>query len=261
MRVALIQFAADVDPAANLSYLDRVLEDLEPGIDLVVLPEASMRDFGPPGDELGPDAQPLDGPFVQQLSAHARRLCATVVAGMFERTADSRPFNTLVVLGPDGALRASYRKIHLYDSFGYKESDRLLPGEIAPVIIKVGGARLGLMTCYDLRFPEMARLLVDAGADGLVVPAAWVAGEGKLHHWRTLLLARAIENTVPVIAAAQCGRRYTGHSLVADAGGTIVVEADNDPVSLTAGLDLARTREIRATNPSLENRRIGRGQT
>ena len=115
---------------------------------------------------------------------------------MFEVSDDpDRPYNTLVVVDRDG-LRASYRKIHLYDSFGYKESDRLLAGPVEPVLVDVGGFRVGLMTCYDLRFPELARELVSRGAELLVVPSAWVAGPAKVDHWRTLATARAIENTV-----------------------------------------------------------------
>jgi predicted amidohydrolase len=258
MRVALLQLAADIDSAANRDDIAARLAGLTPDdeIDLVVLPEAAMHDFGAPDHDLAAVAEPLDGPFVRLIAAEAARLGATIVAGMFERAGDGLPFNTLVVVGPDGTLRTTYRKIHLYDSFGYKESDRLLAGEIAPVVIDVAGRPVGLMTCYDLRFPELARELVDAGAETLVVPAAWVAGDHKLEHWRTLLRARAIENTVHVVAAAQGGDRYTGHSLVADPWGSIVVEADSHSQILHADLaadDVARARDV---NPSLANRRL-----
>ena len=263
MRVALIQLAASVDSAANRELVIERLEALEPGAhDLVVLPEASMHDFGSPEHDLASHAEPIDGPFVQLLAEQARRLRATIVAGMFETT-DGLPLNTLVVLGPDGSLRATYRKIHLYDSFGYRESDRLRAGSIEPVTVDVphgGGATttVGLMTCYDLRFPELARALVDRGAELLLAPAAWVAGDGKLHHWRTLLAARAIENVVPVAAAAQGGDRYTGHSLVVDALGSIVAEggAGEDDL-VTTRLDADDLTRARDVNPSLQNRRMG----
>ncbi|WP_229052657.1 carbon-nitrogen hydrolase family protein [Aeromicrobium sp. Leaf350] len=256
MDVRLVQLAAGIDPAENREHVDARLGALEPGPQLVVLPEATMTDFGPTDLDLDQFAEPLDGPFVDLLARHARRLGATVVAGSFEKREDAPPFNTLVVVGPDGGLTATYRKIHLYDSFGYRESDRLSAGELSPVTIEVAGRTIGLMTCYDLRFPELARLLVDAGADTLVIPAAWVAGEGKLHHWRTLLTARAIENTVHVLAAAQGGRRYTGHSLVLDPSGSIVVEAGEGDETLSAVLDPDEPGRTRATNPSLANRRI-----
>lgn len=255
MRLALVQFAPALDAGANRSLIDAELSALTGDVDLVVLPEASMYDFGGPREDLAAVAETLDGPFVQLLAGHARRLRATVVGGMFEAT-DGLPYNTLVVLDPDGSLAQTYRKIHLYDSFGYCESDRLRPGAIRPVVAEVDGMTLGLMTCYDLRFPELARALIDAGADALVIPAAWVQGEGKLDHWTTLLRARAIENTVPVIAAAQCGERYVGHSLVIDARGSIVGEAGIAPAVLRAELDPADVEAVRRENPSLANRRI-----
>lgn len=256
MRVALVQRASAVDAAANRESIPEQLAALAPGsVDLVVLPEASMVDFGSPDLDLAPLAEPLDGPFVQMIGVEARRLGATVVAGMFEQT-DGLPFNTLVVVGADGELRQTYRKIHLYDSFGYRESERLLPGDVTPVVVEIGGRPVGLMTCYDLRFPELARALVDAGAELLLVPAAWVAGERKLDHWRTLLAARAIENTVHVAAAAQGGDRYTGHSLVADPWGSIVVEAGSGPEIVQALVEADVVARARDENPSLANRRL-----
>lgn len=262
MRVAAVQLASTIDSAENRSLVDARLTALEPAVDLVVLPEATMHDFGSPDHDLAAVAEPLDGPFVDLVAGHARRLGATVVAGLFERT-DDLPYNTLVVLGPDGDLTATYRKIHLYDSFGYAESDRLRGGAVEPVTVDVptadaSSARVGLMTCYDLRFPELGRALVDAGAEVFVVPAAWVAGDHKLHHWRTLLAARAVEDVVGVVAAAQGGERYTGHSLVLDAWGTTLAEGDAGKDDLvTADLDLADVARAREVNPSLANRRMG----
>ena len=179
MRVVMVQQASSVDPAENRDRL-RALE--VPAADLVVLPEAFAADFGPPGSPVGHLAEPLDGPFVAALSRRAAGHGGTWVAGMIERSEDpDRPYNTLVVCDADG-LRATYRKIHLYDSFGFKESDRLLAGDRRPTTVKVGGVRVGLMTCYDLRFPELARELSRAGAQLVVAPSAWVAGPHKLHH-------------------------------------------------------------------------------
>lgn len=257
MRVALVQFAAPPDSVAALAQLADRLDDIDPeeSPELVVLPEAAMHDFGATDHDVASFAEPIDGPFVAFLAASARRLRTTIVAGMFEAT-DDLPYNTLVAVAPDGSLVGTYRKIHLYDSFGYRESDRLRAGDPVPAVLDVAGHRLGLMTCYDLRFPEMGRLLVDAGADTFVVPAAWVAGEHKLDHWRTLLRARAIENTVHVVAAAQCGPRYTGHSLVADPMGLIVAEGGDGPGLVRAEIDRATVDHVREVNPSLANRRI-----
>ena len=208
LSVALVQEASGVEPAANR---ERLAELTPPGADLVVFPEAYARDFGPVGDDVSAAAEPLDGPFATEVARLAAERGSTVVAGMFETSADpTRPFNTLVVASPEGRVTASYRKIHLYDSFGNRESDRLSPGEVEPVVVDVAGVPVGLMTCYDLRFPELARRVVDAGAEVIVLPAAWVAGKRKLDHWQTLVRARAIENTVYVVAAGQPAPRYTG---------------------------------------------------
>ncbi len=256
LRLALVQQSASLDPAENRAAFDDVERRLEPGTGLVVVPEAFMRDFGPPGSDIGAYAEPLDGPFVQRLTRLAAARDTTVVAGMFEVSGDpSRPYNTLAVVDPDG-LRASYRKIHLYDSFGYRESDRLLAGPVEPVLVEVGGVSVGLMTCYDLRFPELARELVRLGAQLLVVPAAWVAGPGKVLHWRTLAMARAIENTVYVAAVGQPGPRYTGHSLVVGPTGDLVGEVGDGDHLLTASISTEDLDQARADNPSLRNRRF-----
>lgn len=256
MRVALVQLVSATDSATNRTEIAGQLAALSESdaLDLVVLPEGAMHDFGAPDLDLAPVAETLDGPFVRLLTTEAQRLQTTLIAGMFEQT-DGLPYNTLVVVDADG-LRATYRKIHLYDSFGYRESDRLSSGAIEPVVVEIAGRPVGLMTCYDLRFPEHARALVDAGAELLVIPAAWVAGEHKLHHWRTLLAARAIENTVHVVAAAQGGDRYTGHSAAIDPWGSIVVEAENAPAILHAVLEAHDVTHAREVNPSLANRRI-----
>ena len=255
LRVALVQVASDRDPVRNRERLEGLVPG---GADLVVLPEAFARDFGPVDDDLGPAGEDQGGPFDTELSRVAAARGTTVVAGSFERGDDpARPFNTLLVRG---GAEAAYRKIHLYDSFGYRESDRLTAGPTTPVTVEVGGLTVGLMTCYDLRFPEHARALVDAGAELLVVPAAWVAGERKVDHWRTLVRARAIENTVFVAACAQPAPRYTGHSMVIDPLGDVLAEAgpgSADEVEVVrAEVDRERLLEARRTNPSLANRRL-----
>lgn len=257
MRVALVQFTASGDAVANRMALDERLAALDESVDLVVLPEAASHAFGPPEFDLAPVAESLDGPFVGLLRTHAGRLDATVMAGMFECGAD-RPYNTVVVVGPDGSLLASYRKIHLFDSFGYRESDKLAAGPIEPVVVEVAGARVGLLTCYDLRFPELARWLADLKAEILVVPAAWLAGPHKLDQWRTLLAARAIENVAVVIAAGQGAPEYCGHSMLVDAMGAIVAEAGTGEDTLVADIDPADVTAAREINPSLLNRRITR---
>jgi predicted amidohydrolase len=251
LSIALVQAAAGLDPDANRS---RLAELAPTGVDLVAFPEAFARDFGEAGSDISTYAESVDGPFAAEVGRLAADRRTTVVAGMFEASADpGRPFNTLVVRG---AAEATYRKIHLYDSFGYRESDRLSAGETKPVVVEVGGFAVGLMTCYDLRFPELARALVDDGAEVLLVPSAWVAGPRKVEHWRTLVRARAIENTVFVAAVGQPAPRYTGHSLVVDPLGDVLVEAGEDEAILTTTLDRETLDTARRTNPSLLNRRL-----
>lgn len=256
--MSVAQFAATTDVEANLGQIEQlVAQAAARGAELVVLPEAVMHDFGPVDLPLGPAAQPVDGPFGARLAGLARRLGVGVVAGMFEASDDpNRPFNTLLVVGPDGALLGAYRKTHLYDSFGYRESDRLSAGDATPVAIAFGELTLGLMTCYDLRFPEFGRLLVDAGADVLVVPAAWVRGPLKEDHWATLLRARAIENTAYVVGAGQTGTTYVGCSMVVDPLGVAIARMGDEPGVVSADVGSERLRVARSRNPSLDNRRL-----
>lgn len=251
-----MQMSATTDKDANAAAIERLVAQVPPGTDLTVLPEAVMYEFGKPDTPLAPEAEPLDGPFVGLLQRLAGERATTVVAGMFEQTDDpDRVYNTLVAVTADG-LRARYRKTHLYDSFGYKESERLVAGGVEAVTLDLGELTIGLMTCYDLRFPEMSRALVDAGADTLVVPAAWVAGPYKVDHWRTLLAARAIENTCHVLAAAQCGRTYTGHSALVDPMGTTRVGLGHAEGVITGSVSVEDVASARERNPALQHRRF-----
>jgi len=259
LNVSLVQKESSLDPGDNREAVAAAAEALggnQPGEQLLVFPEAFMRDFGKPGSDISAYAEKLDGPFVETLTDVAGRHGITIVAGMFEVSDDpARPYNTLVVVDAHG-VQATYRKIHLYDSFGYKESDRLLAGALEPVIVDVGRFRVGLMTCYDLRFPELSRALTLDGAELVVVPSAWVAGPGKADHWCTLVKARAIENTVYVAAVGQPGPRYTGRSVVVGPAGELLAEAGDGEYLLQASVDHEGLREARATNPSLANRRL-----
>ncbi|MFI2103299.1 carbon-nitrogen hydrolase family protein [Isoptericola sp. NPDC019693] len=169
----------------------------------------------------------------------------------------TRAFNTVVAVDAGGAVVGAYRKVHLYDAFGSRESDRLEAGPpgVPPLVLRLGGLTFGVVTCYDLRFPESARRLVDAGADVIVVPAAWVDGPLKADHWRTLLRARAIENTAVVIGVGMAGPGLVGRSLLAGPDGVVGLELDETPQVRTVDLDPEPLAQVRRQNPSLANRR------
>jgi deaminated glutathione amidase len=256
ITVAVAQFAAGPSPEDNLVEIERlVLAAVARGAELVVLPEYSMA-FDPKGDQRT-FAQPLDGPFTAAFGELARRHGVTLVAGMTETLDADRASNTLVTVSPTGDRLAVYRKVHLYDAFGYRESDQLRGAAVtAPETWEAADLTFGAMTCYDLRFPESARWLVDAGADVLVVPAAWASGPAKEDHWVTLNRARAIENTAFVLAAGQTGPACTGQSLVLDPMGVVLAAAGEAPGIAVADLDVVRLHQVRTRNPSLTNRRF-----
>jgi predicted amidohydrolase len=256
VKIAVAQTSSTDDKQVNIDRaLALVARAAESGPDLVVLPEAIMADFKPEGG-VAELAEPLDGAFASALRSAAKEHGTPVVVGMFETSDEAdRPYNTLLAIGPDGDLLGTYRKIHLYDAFGYRESDQLMSGPAEPLVVDIGGFKLGLMTCYDLRFPELSRALVDRGAEVLVAPAAWVRGPLKEQQWETLLAARAIENTCYVVAAAQNGRKYCGLSQVVDPQGVQIAAAGEDDGVAYADIDRGRLETIRKRNPSLLNRR------
>ncbi|PXX68896.1 putative amidohydrolase [Nocardia tenerifensis] len=260
LDVAVVQFAPGTDPTANLSALrEHVGAARERGARVVVAPEYSMFAVTRLDERVVAVAEPLTGPFVAGLGAIAREFGVHLVAGMVERGASGgdRIRNTLVVLGPDGDLVTAYRKVHLYDAFGFVESEMVEAGTIEPpALFTVADVTFGLQTCFDLRFPEGIRRVAAAGAQVLVLPAQWIPGPGKVDQWTTLLRARAIENTVYVAAADQAAPLGAGASMIIDPTGAVLAELGGETGVLSAGVDLARLAEVRTTNPSLALRRF-----
>lgn len=260
LTVAVCQFAAGSDSEENAATcVDYIQRAAQVGADLAVLPEVSMF-FDPKGTAgSGPRGQQLDGPFATRIAEAAASASVTVLVGMLEAgpAGSGRDYNTLLAVGPDGQILGTYRKIHLYDAFGFKESDIYLPGEIAqPLVLDVAGVKVGALTCYDLRFPEAFRWVTDAGAEVIALPAAWIVGPVKEHHWATLLAARAIENTVFLAAAGQTGPYGCGQSRVVDPMGVTLSGIGERPGIAVATVETARIDEVRAVNPSLANRRF-----
>ncbi|MBW8480981.1 carbon-nitrogen hydrolase family protein [Actinomadura parmotrematis] len=259
MRVALCQIEVGDDPKENLDRMRGALA-AAPDADLAVFPEASQVRFG---NELAGFAEPLDGPFVTALREAARAHGTAVIAGVFEPAGGGRVHNTVVGIEADGTLAGSYRKLHLFDAFGDRESEHVAPGD-RPVVLDLAGTRIGIVTCYDVRFPELARRLVDDGAQILAVPAAWAQGVFKEEHWTTLVRARAIENTTWVVAvdkAPDASRPPrgapggVGRSLLVDPMGAVLADLGPFPGVRVAELDPGVTGRVRERLPSLAHRR------
>lgn len=255
MSVAVAQFAPGADPEANLATVARLIRGAaEQGAALVVLPEYASFYEQRMGPRFAEHAEPLDGPFTAGVQAVAAEVGVVAVFGLVE-TAGEKFRNTAVAVSADGVI-AFYRKTHLYDAFGASESTWVEPGALeAAQTFLVGDLRVGLQTCYDLRFPEVTRVLADAAVDLVLVPADWVPGPGKVHHWCTLLTARAIENTAFVAAAGQIAPGGIGTSLILDPAGVTLAESGEEEGFVLADLDPARLREVRAANPALTLRR------
>lgn len=256
--VAVAQFAPSADADANLQSITHLTETAAArGARVVVFPEYSSYFVDPFDETLAAHAQDVDGPFTTALASLAAEHGVVIVSGLLERADDERLVRNTVVAVDESGVVARYRKLHLYDAFGQRESDWVEPGVLSePETFEAGGLRFGLMTCYDLRFPEVARLLADAGAEAFLVPAEWVRGPLKEHHWRTLVHARAIENTVFVAAADHPPPLGVGNSMIVDPQGVEVAAVGTATDVAVAHLDVEAVERVRRVNPSLALRRL-----
>jgi deaminated glutathione amidase len=263
LRVAVAQILSGSDPRENLELVaTQTAEAAESGVQLVVFPEATMRRFGLPLAEI---AEPVDGPWAKQLREIAEQHQLVVAAGMFSPSADGRVNNTLRAVGP--GVDAHYHKIHLFDAFGFRESETVAPGA-EPVVITVGGVNVGLTLCYDVRFPGLYTRLAELGAQVICVAASWGAGAGKVEQWQLLTRARALDCTSYLVAAAQAdpaaagvpldGGAPTGvgYSAVISPRGEVLRSLGAEPGMLVVDLDLDLVEQTRAAIPVLVNRRI-----
>ena len=258
-RIAVAQIESSTDKNANLEKaLDWVRRAKERNAEAIAFPEFLMA-FSPSSQtakELTQIAEATDGPFVSALREAAKRSAIAIVATIYEKsTIPDRVYDTALWIDALGNIPSVYRKLHLYDAFGFKESDKFHPGEEIAPLLQSGESRFGMMICYDLRFPEMARMLALEGANVLIAPAGWVQGDLKLEHWRTMIQARALENGGYVIAPAQVGNIYIGHSLIVDPLGRIVVDLGEKEGMEAVELDLNLIKETRQKLPLLKNRR------
>jgi deaminated glutathione amidase len=266
VRASAVQLNSNEDKARNVEIAERLVRKAAAeGAELVVLPE-KFNLIGSP-EQLVAGAEPLDGPTLRWAGALAGELGLWLVAGSVVESVegDDKLRNTSVLYDPDGAVRAVYRKIHMFDvevgGIVYRESDAEAPGEEI-VVADADVLKLGLAVCYDLRFPELFRIMAVDGAQAFSLPSAFTVPTGRAH-WEILIRARAIENQAFMIAAGQVGRHPPdhesfGHSMIVDAWGTVLAGVADAPEGVVvADLDLDAQAQVRAKLPSLANRRPG----
>ncbi|WP_442546126.1 carbon-nitrogen hydrolase family protein (plasmid) [Arthrobacter sp. KN11-1C] len=258
MQVALAQFAPVNDTERNFTTISGLVrEAAERGAELIVFPEEAMLSAEGLDTPLGEIANREWPKFTESVSGLAAAHGLAIVAAGYEANGPDLPYNTMVAFDGSGELLGKYRKMHLYDAFAYQESAYVMRGNEGPQVLDIGGYRMGLMNCYDLRFPEMARVLIEMGAEVLLVSAAWVKGNMKEDHWSTLLRARAIENTCWVVAASSTSSGCIGQSMVVDPMGVIRGSLGDDRAGVQViEISKQRTADVRVALPVLLNRRI-----
>ncbi|WP_353810327.1 carbon-nitrogen hydrolase family protein [Agromyces sp. SYSU T00194] len=259
LGVAVAQFAPTDDRDGNLAEIARLARlAAGRGAALVVFPEYSSYFTPTPGRDWVEHAEGPDGPFIAGLAALADELDVHLVAGLVERSDEpDRVHNTVVAVAPGTGVVAAYRKLHLYDAFGQRESEWVAPGIVDdPQTFALGGIRFGLQTCYDARFPEVTRRILDAGADVICMPAEWVRGPLKEQHWRTLTTARALENTAYVLAADHAPPVGAGNSMVVDPMGVEIATIGEATDVAVAWISAERIASVRRLNPALALRRF-----
>lgn len=254
--IALAQCKHPEDGDVISSVRRWVQQAVEAQADLLVFPEALMTKFGGPIEHFAAKAQAADGPFAQSVDALAAESGIWIAYTINERNENGGlPFNTAVITDSTGIQRARYRKVHLFDAQGLKESERMAPGDKLMEPIHAPFASIALAICYDLRFPEVARKAALAGAQLMLYPAAWVSGPGKIHQWKTLLAARAIENGMFVAGVGSVDKGRSGHSCVFGPDGSCLVEGGDEEELVTCTIDLSEVDRVRTATPSLEHLR------
>ncbi len=264
LRVALVQINSRHDKAANIRRAEELIDEAAAtGARVIAMPE--YVNYLGPRDGHEEAAETVPGPITERFAAKAREHGVYILGGSIHERSGTpgKYYNTSVLLDPNGEIIAKYRKIHLFDidltgNVSANESETILPGDEI-VTAEIDGHTVGLSICYDLRFPELYRLLALRGAEVLFVPAAFTMFTGK-DHWHTLLKARAIENQAFVVAPGQMGAhepndsRCYGHSLAVDPWGTVLADSPDKEGVVTADLDFEYLAKLRKQLPSLANR-------
>ena len=261
-RTALVQMKSSINKELNLAYsIELINKAAKDKARLICFPEFQMA-YSPPEQKpeaLHKIAEKINGNFVSTLSYSAKQNKINVIATIYEiintNKQNHKVFDTAIIINELGKLKSVYRKVHLYDALGFRESKKLVAGSIIERPTRTSVGSLGLLICYDMRFPEISRILTVNGASILASPSAWVAGFMKQEHWEIMVKARAIENGVYVIAPNQVGNIYCGHSMVIDPFGSTLADMGNREGIEIIDIDSSRIDTIRRTLPLLMNRR------
>lgn len=259
-RIAVVQMKSDTDKNKNLAQSrDYIKEAHYKKAQIVCFPEFQMG-FSPldqkPIELSGIAETVVTGNFVRSLGQCAKENGIEIISTIYEKArTKNKVFDSALAIRRDGVVMARYRKIHLYNALGFRESDKFLAGNNIEKPFQFATAKIGLMICYDIRFPEMSRILSVQGAEFLVIPSAWVHGIMKEEHWQTFLKARAIENGVYVIAPDQIGNIYSGRSMIVDPFGTVLLDMGNKEGMEVVELDKSDIMKVRGKLPLLKNRR------
>lgn len=256
LRLGILQFSSLANKNETLNKLSKLLKDVT--ADVVVLPEyAAFNLVRLKPEEAYAMADGLEGEFIKFFSGLAREFSSYFVVTTFEKSSEPpKIYNTAVVIKPDGEIASTYRKTHLFDAYGYRESDYSVCGEEASPVVDIGKAKIAIAICFDIRFPELFRIYSLNGAELIVVPSAWFKGPLKEETLSFLARARAHENTVYVAVAVQYGEEYTGRSLVVDPWGTQILDLGVGEKYSEIDIDVDLVYEVRKKLPVLQLRRV-----
>jgi len=259
MKVAVVQFRASTKKEDNLKkIISFIVQAAKKKSHLIAFPEFMMfyTNSSQTPKELAKLAETIHGEFVKSIAKAARENHIQVVGSLYEKSSkNDKVFDTSFVVDKSGKVISTYRKIHLYDALGFRESDKMKPGSKIAKPVKTSIGKIGMMICYDLRFPEMSRSLAVAGSEVLVAPSAWVKGENKEDHWITINKTRAIENGCYVIAPDQVGNIYCGRSVVVDPFGKILLDMKKKQGIGFVEINVNKVKQVRKALPLLKNRR------
>ncbi|MEJ2258948.1 MAG: carbon-nitrogen hydrolase family protein [Nitrosopumilaceae archaeon] len=259
MKVAIVQFKASTNKETNLRKItDFISKAAKNKAKLVAFPEFMMfyTSSSQSPKQLASLAETINGNFVSTITKSAKENNIPVVGSFYEKSSKKdRVYDTSFVVDKSGKVISTYRKIHLYDALGFRESAKMTSGSKIAKPVKTSIGKLGMMICYDLRFPEMSRSLAAAGSEILVAPSAWVKGNMKEEHWLTINKTRAIENGCYVVAPDQVGNIYCGRSVIVDPYGKVLVDMKKKQGIAYADIDLKKIKQTRKVLPLLKNRR------